>query len=397
MSAIGTHQNNNAPGVISLISLRDHEEELKLERELARAERDRLLKLLEDEKLKFTNVVRELEGLRGEHALEKEAPAPTKRTTFAKNFDALNHMSITTGAAADMVQKDAIIKTIGLNIHTTPDQLREALFSNHSGFVHQDVLEVVEECLDSTVAWSFFITPTKKCELTLRLQIVGGTSIMNGDEIRIEVFSVESSSLRPGSFRVPRMTSRNGPTSSSMSSKTIRTFRLQLKRGVIYLRPLPFGQTSFTFRAEVSLSEDEDNAINASDLFCKLATLFYERFKQEDEIDERMKQDFIENIPNAPPKTEAEVAILYIAMDLMANLRKNAPRVPGTVNDTVEKYFYRSEDNNTAWGKTRCRIDCSASYLFASLWLLTTYEKKRAHESLAVHHVWEGIDERLGA
>ena len=161
---------------------------------------------------------------------------------------------------------------------------------------------------------------------------------MNGDEIRIEVFSVESSSLRPGSFRVPRMTSKNGgPTSSSMSSKTIRTLRLQLKRGVIYLRPLPFGQTSFTFRAEVSLSEDEDNATNASDLFCKLATLFYERFKQEDKIDERMKQYFIENIPNAPPKTEAEVAILNSAMDLIANLRKNAPRVPGTVNDTVEK------------------------------------------------------------
>ena len=124
---------------------------------MVRAECERLLKLLEDEKLKFTNVVRELEGLRGEHALEKEAPAPTKRTTFAKNFVALNHMSITTGAAADMVQKDAIIKTIGLNIHTTPDQLREALFSNHpttdSGSVHQDILEVDEGCLDSTVAW----------------------------------------------------------------------------------------------------------------------------------------------------------------------------------------------------------------------------------------------------
>ncbi|GMI01553.1 hypothetical protein TrLO_g10206 [Triparma laevis f. longispina] len=336
-----------------------------------------------------------------------------EKQAFAKNFAALNHIGVTTDAEELHSKKDVCVKTAGLNIHEVPNDFLTCLLGDHpninSSSVHQEVIDSKEDgdTLLTTVCWSFFIDPTKKCEMFLRLQVAknkreGGR---DDDEIRIDVSSVEIDEDKLALRRKTRAPSPHAP--KRKTTKTIRTFRLLLQRGVILLRTLPFKQTSFTFRAEVGLGKEleerrkttlsvhhEDHGVKPDELFDKLATLFYERFKKEEIVDERMKQDFIEKIPKAPNKTEAEIAVIRNSMELITYLRRKAPRVPHTVNDPVEKFFYRDGDN--AWGKTRCRIDCAATYLFASLWLLQTHYKKKEHIGLTVKQVWEGIDGTRG-
>ncbi|GMH69388.1 hypothetical protein TL16_g05146 [Triparma laevis f. inornata] len=325
----------------------------------------------------------------------------------------MNHIGVTTDAEELHSKKDVCVKTAGLNIHEVPNDFLTCLLGDHpninSSSVHQEVIDSKEDgdTLLTTVCWSFFIDPTKKCEMFLRLQVAknkreGGR---DDDEIRIDVSSVEIDEDKLALRRKTRAPSPHAP--KRKTTKTIRTFRLLLQRGVILLRTLPFKQTSFTFRAEVGLGKEleerrkttlsvhhEDHGVKPDELFDKLATLFYERFKKEEIVDERMKQDFIEKIPKAPNKTEAEIAVIRNSMELITYLRRKAPRVPHTVNDPVEKFFYRDGDN--AWGKTRCRIDCAATYLFASLWLLQTHYKKKEHIGLTVKQVWEGIDGTRG-
>lgn len=156
----------------------------------------------------------------------------------------------------------------------------------------------------------------------------------------------------------------NLPTSSDFEETlpnphptATKKLRLSLNNGTILLRKLPFDQTSFTFSAQVKVSElgnaattktkkstvtakamnstkgsfsatsskrfwSEDD--KASDLFSKIATQFYERFKKEGVIDERMKNDFIDNIPNALPLTTDEQILIAGSMKLVEEISSKA-------------------------------------------------------------------------
>ena len=107
-------------------------------------------------------------------------------------------------------------------------------------------------------------------------------------------------------------------------------------------------------------------AAKGQELFCKLASLFYDRFKKEDTIDARRKADFIKNgIPNAVPLTEAEENLIAKLMGEVEVMK--AKRISGTVNDSVEKFLHRDEKGGAAWGMSVARMDVAAIALFTEV------------------------------
>mgnify|MGYP003974629707 CR=1 FL=1 len=109
-------------------------------------------------------------------------------------------------------------------------------------------------------------------------------------------------------------------------------------------------------------------AAKASELFSKLADLFYDRFKKEDEIDERRKSDFIENgIPNAPPLTGDEKKMIEESMELVEDVASRGKRIAGTVNESVEKFLYRDGEGGAAVGMTVAKVDVAAVKLFTEV------------------------------
>ena len=183
-------------------------------------------------------------------------------------------------------------------------------------------------------------------------------------------------------------------------------YRLLLNRGDISLRHAQFGQTIFSFTAEVGIehvqrdklkrrnmsrlspvepgrkslrlgslgslrfssrrkSSRKGSSVSLSDaakiqigvdfvqadkLFILIGHKFYDRLKKEDTIDRRMKEDFILKIPTAPPLTVAEQGLISKMMAVVNDAFAKAKRVPGTVNDPVEKYMWRPEGGDL-WGK----------------------------------------------
>ena len=103
--------------------------------------------------------------------------------------------------------------------------------------------------------------------------------------------------------------------------------------------------------------------------------MFYDRFKQEDVIDRRMKVEFIKSISSAPPKSQAEEDLLAKSINQVEELTA-AKRISGTVKESVEKYFLRSGES-AGWGLAIAKMDISAVSLFAELWLIDTYAKVR--------------------
>ena len=114
-------------------------------------------------------------------------------------------------------------------------------------------------------------------------------------------------------------------------------------------------------------------ADKANKLFCRLAEMFYERFKKENVIDKRRKADFIKNgIPNAPPLTEDEQNMIAKLMGEVEAMK--AKRISGTVNDSVEKFLHRDKKGGAAWGMTVAKMDVAAITLFTEVSKATSYK-----------------------
>jgi len=129
-------------------------------------------------------------------------------------------------------------------------------------------------------------------------------------------------------------------------------------------------------------------ATRGKELFCKLAGLFYERFKKEHVIDERRKEDFIENrIANAPPLTGDEKKMIKESMELVEDVASRAKRVAGTVSESVEKFLYRDGEGGAAVGMTVAKMDVAAVVLFTELWLLDTYARKAENKNVKIREV----------
>ncbi|GMI16546.1 hypothetical protein TrLO_g10802 [Triparma laevis f. longispina] len=298
-------------------------------------------------------------------------------------------------------------------IHEVPTTLFSAITSSQNNAskkrLFQEVLHDVTPAKGAIVYWSYMIDSTKFCDFLLSLKVMKKAE----DEIVIKVASVDEEELEDTTL----------PSPHPIATKS---YRLLLNDGLIALRPLPIGQTSFTFTAQVVLAEKVEKAqgfmrltlsktgdasrvtnkiksslssrksrgfgetLKADDLFCRIATFFYNRFEQEKVMDQRMKEDFIKNIGNAPKLTEGEQGLIAQAMEVVRELSK-AKRIAGTVTDSVEKFLYHPA-GGAVWAKTRAIIDVSPMKLFAELWLLDTYELKAEMKHMSVRRIFKNID-----
>lgn len=268
------------------------------------------------------------------------APAPLE-------FDSPNVMKFDD----NVISKSTITNncSFSTSIRMPPQELLDALTKDHTATDSKLLFQKTVKKSDGEIVvyWSFMLDKTKtSCDLLLRLTVE-----KDGDEIRIGVVSVEEVGELPDPY--PNAT---------------KELRLLLKGGTILLQPLPFMQIAFTFTAIVSLgvkidtdivgvkksmsaknginvstSTSEGAAVNkllfysndgqqANKLFCKIGTMLYERFKNEKLIDERMKQDFIENIDNAPPLTQFEHNLIGGSMKVMEEISSLA-KVSGERSD----------------------------------------------------------------
>ncbi|GMH95955.1 hypothetical protein TrVE_jg11901 [Triparma verrucosa] len=184
-----------------------------------------------------------------------------------------------------------------VTIHEDPEVLLAAILNDQTNVGKALFQKVVEE---GVAYWSFIVTNTKSCNLLLRMWV----ERQDEDGIVVRVESVDKEELKATPL----------PNPHSTASKK---FRLIFKEGAVILRPLQFGQTSFTFTAQVDVGElMKDTAVETpsklgrftaatankrnksnsakkvvvgsetgkgNEFFCKLAGFFYERFKKEDD------------------------------------------------------------------------------------------------------------------
>ncbi|GMH67615.1 hypothetical protein TL16_g04726 [Triparma laevis f. inornata] len=318
---------------------------LYLERE---SERSKLHQKREEERKKYVQVMSDLSKFK-RSAMDTPQTANTAAQPLDPDDDRVKRKG-------DVLSKSTTITScsFSIKIHEEMEAIRDAILGDHlnvnSKLLYQEVLEDV-------MYWRFMADNIKCCHLVLKLFIES----QDVDEIRIRVASasVESPSL---------------PTPHSFAKKS---FRLLLNNGTIILRPLRFGHSSFTFKADAAarrlqnlggkilnhLAESPDNnqGIKVDDAFCKIADLFYERFKKEDTIDARRKE-----------------------------------KIAGTANESVEKFVYHSGEGGAGVGMTVAKVDVSAASLFAELWLLDTYARKAAGKDTKIREVWNNVDGTRG-
>jgi hypothetical protein len=104
------------------------------------------------------------------------------------------------------------------------------------------------------------------------------------------------------------------------------------------------------------------------------------QFHKPDVIDERMRQDFIEEVmPNAPPLTEQEKGMFESLGGLEEELAKEGKRVKGSVRGVVDKFLWTEGDN--IWGAFSCKVDISVWRMWDYLYNLNTYESAQDHKN----------------
>ncbi|GMH95294.1 hypothetical protein TL16_g13121 [Triparma laevis f. inornata] len=305
----------------------------------------------------------------------------------------------------DMLIKTTIVNncTLSIKIHEEPDDFFKALSGrSHVGAckgLYQDVLKVVEEDVEYILYWSIMFDVTKCCDIFMRFKV----EKREKDEIKIQVTFVDANK-EIDEYDLPVHPHPNAA----------KYYRLLLNKGDISLRYAQFGQTIFSFTAEVGIEHVQrdkvDNLkkrnasrisdaaktigvdfVQADKLFILIGHKFYNRFKKEDTIDGRMKEDFIDKLPIAPSLTVAEQGLISKTMVLVSASFTTAKRVPGTVNDPVEKYMWRSEGGDL-WGKSVAKIDVAAEVLLAELWVKDTYQKKAKDKHLPFREVFNNLD-----
>ncbi|GMH62101.1 hypothetical protein TrLO_g3227 [Triparma laevis f. longispina] len=146
----------------------------------------------------------------------------------------------------DVLSKNATIKycRTDVTIHEEPEVLLEAILGDQTKVGMTLYQKVVEE---GVAYWSLMFTNTKSCDLLLRMRVEGHDE----DGVVVRVESIEEKELESTSLPNPHST-------------TTKKARLLLNEGIIVLRPLPLGQTFFTFTARIDVGEVTKDAVIAS-------------------------------------------------------------------------------------------------------------------------------------
>ncbi|GMH84308.1 hypothetical protein TL16_g09884 [Triparma laevis f. inornata] len=301
-----------------------------------------------------------------------------------------------------MLSKTTELCKFTLPIHTTISSLLKSFFTPNNDDLYQSKL-------GDNVFWSFMCAK-RVIDFIGRLEVIEESE----EEVIIKVTEINDSTIiTPNVF-------------PNISDKSV--LRLRIQNGIISLKPLELDQTSFTFYAKIDLEEvkctlsHNDDTVNSSGrddsdiyvnnvisvnpkddsrlgidksrIFTKIGQLFYQRFEQEAVIDRRKTLDFISKIPDATKLTDPEKILIMEWIDLNEKIGFKGKRVVGSANDKVEKFTYK--EGRMVWGVSVAQIDAPAVTLFASLWVLDTYEKRKQNKDMRIRHIVPNIDGTRG-
>ncbi|GMH72745.1 hypothetical protein TL16_g05998 [Triparma laevis f. inornata] len=375
-----------------------------------------------------------------------------KFTTMSKKLGEQNHVEETSvdtflGVEPDdvtgMRTLDEVTKKLLIDIHEEPNKFLESILGNNrenppKGKLQQLVLEKVSKT-EQVVYWSSRESDKSSFDLVLRLKISDGTredgpgsKIINVNSIKEEEFDPSWSDYMEDDKHPHRMIIHQG--FMKLVPEKYRQTRL-IMCGKIFLQNnvasplqqenniLKVGRSKSSYFLKkgfsmvgvhtgvaarpsgLSISSDIINEAeffqparvadaSAFKRFNSIGIMFYERFKKEDEIDERMKEDFLENeMENPPQQSKQTVALIDRSISLLKEM-DSAKRVAGTFNSRVEKFTLWKEGEPSAWGKTVCSVDTSAKRMFAHLRVLDTFKRKRDHKKSngsLPRGVWENL------
>lgn len=266
--------------------------------------------------------------------------------------------------------------TFTAKIHEEPNALLDSLLGNQISTANQRLYqEVIKEESDGMIVtyWSFMLDEVTAAHTVLRM--VKSQKVQDNDEIRIQVTSVnkekeleditlpspfptvtknfqlllnegtiilEPLSLGQTSFTfiaqaslgVPKESKDSTPSRISSSFSGLR--RSTTKKSFMQ-RATSFGFSSGSDLAKIGeallgfpiISSSNHSSIlppftlvagfgviKAEELFKKIASMLYDRFKKEDVIDKRMKEDFVAFVLNAPALTPPEEDLIKKSLDL---------------------------------------------------------------------------------
>ncbi|GMH96223.1 hypothetical protein TrST_g8694 [Triparma strigata] len=226
------------------------EKEAALKREEAALKREeatlREKAVLEEERKKFTAVMSQI-GEEGDTLWKKlrRTDGADASLAHAKPLDRATPSVQKVGE--NMLVKNTTTNTcvFSVDVHEVPEALLEALLGNQTKMGKMLFQKVLWE---GVAYWSFMFEGTKSCDLLLRMRVE-----KRDDEegLLIRVESVDEEELKATSL----------PNPHSTASKKLW---LLLKEGTIYLQPLQFGQTLFTFTAQVDVGEVTKDTVVAS-------------------------------------------------------------------------------------------------------------------------------------
>ncbi|GMH84286.1 hypothetical protein TrVE_jg7727 [Triparma verrucosa] len=260
---------------------------------------------LEEQKKIFSAVMARLE--KEGDALQKKLRRPDGADSSSAPAETLNRATPGVKKVGDVLSENTTINNCRTNvtIHEDPKVLLEAILSDQMKVGKMLYQKTVEEGI---FYWNFMVSNTKSCDILMSMRV----ERQDEDRVVVRAESVEEEGLEASSL----------PNPHSTASKKLR---LLLKEGKIILQPLQFGQTSFTFMGQVDVGEvakdaataptssfrrsktskstgDNTSAVTgvtsstgaavkilgagteadkATELFCRLANLFYGRLKKE--------------------------------------------------------------------------------------------------------------------
>ncbi|GMH83939.1 hypothetical protein TrST_g13115 [Triparma strigata] len=194
---------------------------------------------LEEERKKFSAVMSQL-GEEGD-TLRKKLRPPGGTEPPPAPIEPLNRAT----PGVEKVGANVLCENIFINncrtevtIHEGLEELLEALFRDQTKLGKTLYQNNVEK---GVVYWSFMINNTKSCDLLMGMRV---EERQDEERMVIRVESVHEKELE----------SKTLPNPHSTASKKLR---LLIKEGTIVLRPLQFGQTLFTFKAQVDVVEEK--------------------------------------------------------------------------------------------------------------------------------------------
>ncbi|GMH69584.1 hypothetical protein TrLO_g5584 [Triparma laevis f. longispina] len=292
--------------------------------------------------------------------------------------------------------------SFSVKIHERPSSFLSSLLKNYISKVEKrdgdeitriGVTSVKDEELGSALP-NPHPTWTKK----LRLVLNTGTILLQPLPFEQTSFTFTAQGLVIYEF--VRQLDIGSPMSPSRGVGVIAAMKAGLQRTPIMANPAMLGRT-FSNRTRAKTKCDISAGtrkvalgVKADDLFCKIGGLFYARFEKEAVIDARMTEDFINNIPHAPPLMVDEQNLIARSIKLVEEISSNAraKRIAGTANETVEKFLHKPEGGGAVVGMTVAKMDVSATRLFAYLWLLDTYANKAKNKDRKIRVVWTNLD-----